>query len=94
MLSRRISPDPLNILWRFAVGYMPDFVSRTNQVSGWARYSHRGVQYLDQLKFPSGRKRYVYNSRFEFRIDQAFAEVVRACAQVQRSAEYGHQGHS
>jgi leucyl/phenylalanyl-tRNA--protein transferase len=62
--------------------------------TGWVRYAHRGVQYLDQLQFPSGRKRYVYNSRFQLRINHAFDEVVRACANIQRPLSQGHEGKS
>jgi leucyl/phenylalanyl-tRNA--protein transferase len=92
MFSRRIGPDPLDILWHFALGYMPDYLRRSGPAAGWCRHSHRGVQFLDQLQMPSGQKRYVFSPRFELRFNQAFEQVVRACAAVHHPLHDGREG--
>jgi leucyl/phenylalanyl-tRNA--protein transferase len=83
-LSTRISADPLDILWHYATGYMPDFLDGKSGPVGWVRWSHRGVQLLDKFKIPRKQKPYVLSPEFELRFDTAFAEVVRECADTQR----------
>jgi len=82
-LSPRITPDPLDILWHYATGYMPDFLNKQSGPVGWVRWSHRGVQYLD--RFVLKQKRYVMAPQFELRFDTAFEEVVRSCADARRA---------
>jgi leucyl/phenylalanyl-tRNA---protein transferase len=84
--SRRVTADPLDILWHYATGYMPDFLDGKSGPVGWVRWPHRGVQLLDKLKIPRKQKPYVLSPAFELRIDQAFEEVVRECANPQRHA--------
>lgn len=81
-LTRR----PLDILWHFALGYMPDFASVDQGTSGWVRRTHRGVNVLDRIDIPPRQKRYVTSPKFEFRINQAFEPCVRACADTSRAS--------
>ena len=82
--SQQISSDPWDILWHYAIGYMPDFLNGKNGPVGWVRWSHRGVQRLDQFKIPRKQKSYVLDPQFELRFDTAFEEVVRECADTSR----------
>lgn len=82
--SRRVSSDPLDILWHYAIGYMPDFLDGKSGPVGWVRWSHRGVQLLDKFKIPRKQKPYVMSPQFELKIDCAFEEVVRECADTGR----------
>lgn len=84
--NRRIRPDPLDILWHYAIGYMPDFLNQKDGPAGWCRWSHRGIQYLDKFKIPRKQKPYVMSPQFELRFDRAFEEVVRECADTSRHA--------
>src|SRR5437764_10768580 len=83
-VSRRITSDPMDILWHYAIGYMPDFLNGRNGQAGWVRWSHRGVQVLDKFKIPRKQKPYVLSEKFTLRFDSAFEEVVRACADTSR----------
>ena len=82
--SRRVRSDPLDILWHYATGFMPDFLDGKSGEVGWVRWPHRGVQCLDQFKIPRKQKPYVLSPQFELRFDRAFEEVVRACADTSR----------
>jgi leucyl/phenylalanyl-tRNA--protein transferase len=82
--STRITADPRDILWHYALGYMPDFLNGKSGPVGWVRWSHRGVQLLDRFKIPRKQKPYVMSPQFELRFDTAFAEVVRECADTNR----------
>jgi leucyl/phenylalanyl-tRNA--protein transferase len=79
-----VRSDPWHILYHYASGRMPDFVNRQDGPVGWVRWGHRGVQPLDQIAFPDSQKRYVFSKKFELRFNTAFADVVRACADVAR----------
>jgi len=84
--SRRVCSDPLDILWHYAMGYMPDFLNKKNGPVGWSRWSQRGVQWLDKFKIPRKQKPYVLDPQFELRFDTAFEDVVRECANTSRHA--------
>jgi leucyl/phenylalanyl-tRNA--protein transferase len=79
-----VRPDPWHILWHYANGRMPDFLNKQDGPVGWVRWSHRGVQPLDQIRFPDSQKRYIFSKKFEIRFNTVFAEVIRACADVSR----------
>ena len=83
-LSDKVLASPMNVLWHFATGHLPDFLNKRDGEVGWVRWSHRGVQYLDKFAVPRKQKPYVYSSRFELRFNAAFEEVVRACADPRR----------
>jgi leucyl/phenylalanyl-tRNA--protein transferase len=80
----RMRADPTHILWRYATGYMPDFLDGRSGEVGWVRWPHRGVQWLDKFKIPRKQKSCILSPQFELRFDRAFEEVVRACADVNR----------
>src|SRR4051794_26504884 len=79
-----VRPDPWHILWHYANGRMPDFVNKSDGPVGWIRWTHRGIQPLDDIRFPESQRRYVFSKKFELRFNTAFEEVVRACADVSR----------
>jgi leucyl/phenylalanyl-tRNA--protein transferase len=80
-------PDPITILRRYAEGFFPCFLrdgARGGPV-GWRKYSHRGVQFLDgRIRIAPKQKRYVFAPRFQIRFNTAFADVVAACADLDR----------
>jgi leucyl/phenylalanyl-tRNA--protein transferase len=84
--SDTVQRHPLNILWHFAAGYLPDFLNKRDGRVGWVRWSHRGVQYLDKVVIPRKQRPYVHSPKFELRFNEAFEEVVQACADIQRQA--------
>ncbi|MDB5323412.1 MAG: leucyl/phenylalanyl-tRNA/protein transferase [Phycisphaerales bacterium] len=79
-----VRSDPLHILWHYANGRMPDFVNKSDGPVGWVRWSHRGVQPLDEITFPDSQKRYIFSKKFTLRINTAFEEVIRQCADPTR----------
>ena len=79
-----VRPHPWHILWNYANGRMPDFLNKSEGPVGWVRWSHRGVQPLDDIRFPESQRRYVFSKKFDVRFNTAFEEVVRACADQSR----------
>ena len=78
--SDRITADPYDLLAHYALGDMPGYVGEAGSPVRWLCEPHRGVHLLGEIAVPSGQRRYVFSPKFEFRIDAAFADVVRACA--------------
>src|SRR3954468_22423800 len=70
-----VRSDPMHILWHYANGRMPDFVNKQDGPVGWVRWSHRGVQPLEDIQFPDSQKRYIFSKKFELRFNTAFEEV-------------------
>lgn len=79
-----VRPNPWHILWNYASGRMPDFLNKQDGPVGWVRWSHRGIQPLDDIRFPESQRRYVFSKKFDLRFNTAFEEVVRACADPSR----------
>ena len=79
-----VRADPSHILWHYANGRMPDFVNKADGPVGWVRWSHRGIQPLDDIRIPHSQRRYVNSKRFELKFNQRFEEVVRATADPNR----------
>src|SRR6266542_5163045 len=79
-----VRSDPMHLLWHYANGRMPDFVNKTDGPVGWVRWTHRGVQPLDEITFPESQKRYIFSKKFELRFNTAFEEVIRECADPNR----------
>jgi leucyl/phenylalanyl-tRNA--protein transferase len=63
---------------------MPDFLNKYDGPVGWVRWAHRGVHRLDHIVFPKRQERYVHSEKFDFRVNTAFEQVVRACADPSR----------
>jgi leucyl/phenylalanyl-tRNA--protein transferase len=93
-LANNIQPNLLNTLWHFATGYLPDFINKQDGQVGWVRWSHRGIQFLDKFVIPRKQRPYVNSARFEVRYNQAFEEVVRACADTQRNYIQARSGQT
>lgn len=83
--SRRISADPIDMLAHYALGEMPGYTGAEGSPAAWLCDAHRGVHRLEQIRIPRGQRRYVFSPRFEFRINTAFEEVVRGCADLART---------
>lgn len=79
-----VRSNPWHILWHYANGRMPDFVNKQDGPVGWVRWTHRGIQLLDEIAFPESQRRYIFSKKFELRFNTAFEEVVRACADAGR----------
>jgi leucyl/phenylalanyl-tRNA--protein transferase len=78
--SDRITADPFDLLAHYALGDTPGYTGGEGSPVRWLREAHRGVHLLREVAVPRGQRRYVYSPGFEFRVDTAFEEVVRACA--------------
>lgn len=90
MLRKSAAPvtaDPLDYLWHCANGEMAFWVNGNDGPVGWVRATHRGVQQLDKVDVPKSQRRYVFSTKFEVKYDQAFEEVVRACADPSREGK-------
>ena len=88
LTSDHISADPYDMLTHYALGDMPGYTGGEGSPVRWLRQAHRGVHLLRSIDVPKGQRRYVFSPRLEFRLDTAFAEVLRACADRPRT---GHQ---
>lgn len=83
--SHRVTADPDDMLLHYALGELPCYVDGEGSEVAWCRHSHRGVHLLNEITVPKSQRRYVFSQRFEFRIDTAFDEVVRQCADLSRT---------
>src|SRR5688572_874299 len=92
--SRDIEPTALNILWHYALGYLPDFYNKQSGPVGWCRWSHRGVQFLDKVVIPRKQKPYVFSPKFELKFNQRFEEVLEECANPKRDGIQKRAGES
>jgi leucyl/phenylalanyl-tRNA--protein transferase len=93
-LGRSIQAHPLNILWHYATGYLPDFLNQRNGRVGWVRWSHRGIQRLDRLRMSRKQRACVFSDRFELRFNEAFGQVLRGCADTSRWGIRKHGGQT
>jgi len=84
--SDRIRANPLDILWHYAKGELPWNVSEDSDEVRWKAASHRGIQFMDKIVFPKSQRRYINTTKFEFRFDRRFDEVVHHCATVPRKS--------
>lgn len=84
----------MNLLWHFATGYLPDFLNKQDGPVGWCRWSHRGVQCLEKMQIPRKQRPYIFSPRFELRFNNAFEQVLRACADTSRQAIQKRSGQT
>lgn len=77
----RIHGDPNDMLLHYALGDLPCFTDDRCVRVAWCRYAHRGVHLLREVTVPRQQRRYVFSPKFEFRVDAAFDDVIRACAE-------------
>ncbi len=82
-----IRPNVREMVWHYARGRFPNYLNDDYGPVGWVKYTHRGIQRLDKIEFPRKQKRYIFSPRFEFRVDSAFDDVVRNCADKSREGK-------
>jgi len=70
--------DPEFLLHAYASGVFP--MAMDDGEIGWFSPDPRGIIPLDTFKPPHGMKRVIENPPFEIRIDTAFEDVMRGCA--------------
>ena len=74
---------PELLLRAYAVGIFPMAESRMDREIHWIDPELRGVIPLDRFHVPRKLRRKVLRGDFEVSCNQAFAEVIRACAEAQ-----------
>ena len=74
-----LTPDLL--LCAYASGLFPMANDRHDPTIHWIEPRRRGILPLDGFHQPRSLRRLVRRERFEIRVDQAFAEVIEACAE-------------
>ena len=82
--SEVVGDDPVALLYHYLRGQMVNWVDGNDGPVHWATASHRGVQWLNKVRFPRKQKRYIFSPLFEIRYDRAFEEVVCGCADLSR----------
>jgi leucyl/phenylalanyl-tRNA--protein transferase len=75
------------LLAAYSSGWFP-MADEAGSIS-WYSPDPRGVMPLDTFHLPSRLQRTIRRSPFEVRIDTAFADVIRACANAERDGEDG-----
>lgn len=77
--------EPMEMLLFYSIGANPFFLNETmSGPMGWVKFSHRGIQRLDNIHIGEKQKRDVFSKKFEFRINQGFEECLRCCADLAR----------
>ena len=80
-----IRPTMDDFLYRYHTGWYPCFMGEgAVGPIGWRKYSHRGIQWLNEIHIGKKQFRDIFNSQFEFRVNTDFANVLRNCADVSR----------
>jgi leucyl/phenylalanyl-tRNA--protein transferase len=74
-----LTPDLL--LCAYASGLFPMANDRHDPTIHWIEPRRRGVLPLDRFHQPRSLRRLIRRGRFEVRVDQAFPEVIEACAE-------------
>lgn len=77
-LATAVDPDELILAYR--LGIFPMAESRTAKTVLWVRPSERGILPLDTFHVPKRLARTVRSDRYDVRVDTAFGEVIRGCA--------------
>jgi leucyl/phenylalanyl-tRNA--protein transferase len=70
---------PILLLDAYARGLFP--MAMEDGEIGWFSPERRGILPLEKRRWPHGVRRDVRRAAWEIRVDSAFAEVMRACAQ-------------
>lgn len=82
MTERRVTQQPLTtelLLEAYSIGYFPMADSRTGPI-WWYSPDPRAVIPLDRFKISRSLRQRVRKGAFETRIDTAFEEVIKSCA--------------
>ncbi len=75
-----LSPDLLLAAYR--QGYFPMAYAKDDEEIAWFSPDPRGVLPLDAFNIPRGLKRFLPTHPFTLKVDCAFEEVMRACAEI------------
>lgn len=73
---------PENLLNAYAQGYFPMAADRHGDDVYWFSPTKRGILPLADFNVPRGLKRVLGKHGFELRVNSAFREVIRACAEL------------
>ena len=72
---------PETLLSAYTRGYFPMADNREGDELRWYSPMHRGVMPLDErFHVPRSLQKFIKNCPYELRVDTAFGEVIRACA--------------
>jgi leucyl/phenylalanyl-tRNA---protein transferase len=87
--SCKVSDNPWHILWHYAHGRMPDWINGGSGEVAWIKRKHRGIQWLDKINLPkkSQHLKYILQPKFTIKLNTAFDQVVRACADLKREGK-------
>ena len=85
--STQVRGHAREMLLRYANGEIPDWRNGHDGPIEWVKYSHRGIQRLDNIHIGKKQKRDIFNDQFQIRYDQAFEQVVRCCADLKRQGK-------
>lgn len=77
------------LLNAYANGYFPMAESRDSEELMWFYPTKRGIIPLDGFHIPKSLSKFMRKSSYRFTVDEAFPEVIQACAQTARSHEKG-----
>jgi leucyl/phenylalanyl-tRNA--protein transferase len=75
--------NPEELLLAYRLGIFPMAESRHAKDVLWVRPHERGILPLDKFHVPRRLARVVRSNRFEVKVDTAFDQVIRACAESQ-----------
>ena len=83
MLERRVDRiNPEELLLAYRLGIFPMAESRQSEEVLWIRPHERGIIPLESFHVPRRLARVVRSGRFRVTANQAFAEVIRGCAEA------------
>jgi leucyl/phenylalanyl-tRNA---protein transferase len=74
--------DPEELLLAYRLGIFPMAESRGSEDVLWVRPHERGILPLDKFHVPRRLAETVRKATYEIKIDTAFGEVIRGCAEV------------
>ncbi len=80
---------PELLLNAYAQGYFPMAESRTSSELFWFSPEERGILPLDGFHIPRSLQKFMRHCPYHLRVNTAFADVIRACAQTPRKHESG-----
>ncbi len=75
--------NPEELLLAYRLGIFPMAESRHAKDVLWVRPHERGILPLDKFHVPRRLARVVRSNRFQVKVDTAFEQVIRACAESQ-----------
>lgn len=86
-MSQPLTVDDL--IAAYSTGFFPMAEGRDSDELYWFNPTKRGIIPLDGFNIPASLKKFLRQHPFELRINTAFHDVMRACAEVPRNHEKG-----